>query len=309
MLTLFIPGLEELADAAAPRLPSLELLLARGRTRPAAETSCWAALARAGGGDLERWPVGPVSALAELGAAEGCWLRLEPLGMDAEQRGAFRLRASALEIEADEATALAAAFNATFAADGIRLAVPSCRRWYLHRQDVDGEPWRGFPGPALAPEIGDRPAPPEAALRRLMSEVEMLFFAHPVNEARRERGRPLIAGLHPWGGGWLDGAIAKSAPAAEEEPYLTGLRRLGVLPPAAPDSVFGDGLCWPVAPEALSPAVLEALEENLLGPLVSALRRGAVRRLRLLTDRREHRLATTDVFRFWRTPRHWASAC
>lgn len=307
MSTLFVPGVEALADPAAPRLPALELLLARGRARPLADVSCWALAAREAGGDLERWPVGPVSALAEVGAAAGCWLRVEPLGMDAEQRGAFRLRAPALGIEVEEAAALAAAFNTTFAADGLRLVTPSPGRWYLHREDAAGEPWRGFPGPAFAQPGGARPAPPEAALRRVLSEVEMLFFAHPVNEARREQGRPLIAGLHPWGGGRLHGAGAASATGVEEEPYLAGLRRLGLYPAATGHAARDTR--WPLAPESLSLESLERLEHEAFRPALDALRRGGTRRLRLLTDRRDYRLATADLFRFWRKPRHWATAC
>lgn len=297
MRTLILSGLEELADADAPRLPALELLLARARVREAPARSCWAALAAASGGDLERWPVGPVSALAELGRCDGECLRAEPLGMDAEQQGAFRLRAAALEIEQAEAEALAAAFNDTFGADGLRLATPAPGRWYLLREAGDPPAWQGFPGPMLA--AGERPAPPEPALRRLLSEVEMLFFAHPVNEARRAQGRLLVTGLHPWGGGRLNGDPMAGPAAVEGEPYLAGLQRLGVA---------ADAL-WPLAPEALSTAALERVEAEVVAPLARELRRGRLARLAILTGQRVFELRATDLLRVWRRPRHWATAC
>lgn len=301
MPTLFLPGLEELAAADAPRLPALELLLARARAHPASESSCWAALARAAGGDLDRWPVGPVSALAELGAVTDDCLRVAPLGMDAEQQGVFRLRAAALAIDPEEADALAAAFNATFRSDGLRLVTPLPARWYLLRAAGGATaPWRGFPGPTLAG--GARPAPPEPALRRLLSEVELLFFAHPVNEARRDEGRPLIAGLHPWGGGRLEAQPADGGPAGVAgEPYLAGLQRLGVAEP--------DDMIWPLAPEMLVLPALERLEAEVLEPLARGLRHGRPGRLRIVTDRCRYELATTDLWCFWRRPRHWATAC
>lgn len=300
MPTLFLPGLEELAAADAPRLPALELLLARARAHPAAESSCWAALARAAGGDLDRWPVGPVSALGELDAVAGDCLRVAPLGMDAQQQGVFRLHAAALAIDPEEAGALAAAFNATFRSDGLRLVTPLPARWYLLRAAGGATaPWRGFPGPTLAG--GARPAPPEPALRRLLSEVELLFFAHPVNEARREQGRPLIAGLHPWGGGRLEAQPAGEPDEVAGEPYLAGLQRLGAVGPAE--------VLWPLAPETLSLPALERLEAEVLEPLARGLRRGRPGRLRIVTDARRYELATTDLWRFWRRPRHWATAC
>lgn len=297
MRTLILSGLEELADADAPRLPALELLLARARVREAPARSCWAALAAASGGDLERWPVGPVSALAELGRCDGECLRAEPLGMDAEQQGAFRLRAAALEIEPAEAEALAAAFNDTFGADGLQLATPAPGRWYLLRNGGDESAWQGFSGPTLA--AGERPAPPEPALRRLLSEVEMLFFAHPVNEGRRAQGRPLVTGLHPWGGGRLEERPSGGPSAVKDEPYLAGLQRLGVA---------ADAL-WPLAPEALTAVALERVEAEVVAPLARELRRGRLAALQILTGQRVFEVRAADLLRIWRRPRHWATAC
>ncbi len=71
MFTLFVPGIESAPVGALPRLPSLERLLGRGRARPLSG-SPWALLAELAGGDLRRWPVGPVGALgARVGAPLG----------------------------------------------------------------------------------------------------------------------------------------------------------------------------------------------------------------------------------------------
>lgn len=310
MSTLFLPGLERLAHAEAPHLPALELLLARARVR--AGDDCWAMLAAHAGGDLGCWPVGPVSALADVGALPGACLRVEPLGMDAEQRGAFRLRAPALDLELAEAHALAEGFNAAFRGDGLRLEVATPGRWYLW-QEGSGTPWRGFEVPPVLLDPAQRPAPPEPALRRLLSEAEMLFFAHPVNTARRESGLPLVAGLHPWGGGRLDlaagaaiGTMAKPA-AGNVEPYLQGLRRLEALPPHVMAGI--EHLAWPAAPETLATEGMEVIDQEVIAPLLARLRRSPRTYLRVATGRAVHELHGVDLLRVWRRPRHWAEAC
>lgn len=310
VFTLFLPGIESVPESASPRLPALERLLARGRARPLATTP-WALLARLAGGDAECWPVGPVSALGDgLGASQAC-LRVEPLGSQQEEGGAFRLPAVELGIGRDEAAALAEAFRGAFGADGWRLAIAAPERWYLVGQDARASAagWSGFAGPAGMPGDGERPAPPEPGLRRLLSEVEMLFHAHPVNAARRERGTALIASLHPWGGGRLAAAGPWSDHGARalEEPFAAGLRRLGALGASpggrvAPGRIDRDGVAWPVPIETLQPADLEAIERDWAAPLLARLQRGRLAGVRIVTGRRVHETRRSDALRFWRRP-------
>lgn len=306
--TLFLPGLETLAHRDAPRLPALERLLARARTRPGG--CCWTLLAMQAGGDLARWPVGPVSALADLGDAPSACLRVEPLGMDAEQRGHFRMRAPDLGLAAEEAQALAAGFNAAFAADGVRLQVATPSRWYLWQEGA-AAPWRGFDAPPLLLDPAQRPAPPEPALRKLLSEAEMLFFAHRVNAVRREQGRPLVAGLHPWGGGrlHLPAAAAGEATAApvSGEPYLEGLRRLGL--PTQRAGARDEAPAWPLAPEAFEADALERIDREVIEPMLARLRRRPGMQLHIATGHATYALGAADLLKFWRRPRHWALAC
>lgn len=305
------------ADAGSPRLPALETLLARARRRPL-QGSAWDWLAQLAGGDTGRWPVGPVSALGEMGelpalpAPRDCCLRVEPLGMDAGQQGAFRLPARVLDISRSEAEALAAAFAEAFGEDGLRLQVARPDRWYL-AQPAGVEPWRGFDGPAGALAEHARPVPAEPALSRLLSEAEMLFHAHPVNEARRDRGLPLIAGMHPWGGGCLQhdeprdrprngrgrGGGAGSDPG---EPFLAGLRRLGVLPGwgGSGERVQAGGISWPVADEASLSARLAGIEQELAVPLLRRLRRGGLKGVRIVTARAVHETRPGDLLKLWR---------
>lgn len=340
MFTLLVPGIESGWPASAPRLPALERLLARARLQPF-ETGPWSVLARLAGGDVDAWPIAPVSALAELPHATDACLRLEPLGAGAEEQGIFRLPATALGITCDEAEALASAFREVFATEGLRLAIASPERWYL-LIDAARWPslqWRGFGVPAGSLAAGARPAPPEPALRLLLSEVEMLFHAHPVNEARRAQGAPTIAGLHPWGGGRLDTTAPESAgipwrQPLPEEPYLGGLRRLGVVGDGAdgpgevqrPDGVdepgrrggqagrgarsfAREGVAWPVAAESIGHASWERVESEWAEPLLRALLRGRLGGIRIVTARAVHETSRFAALRFWRRPRPVEQLC
>lgn len=314
MFNLFLPGLEAGPGENVPRLPALETIVGRARKSPLPATP-WALLAELAGARTQDWPVGPVSAQGDLAAPPSCCLRVEPLGMDAEQQGAFRLPARVLDITQPEAEALAASFGEAFGADGLQLEIARPQRWYLVQRDLsaDAEPWRGFDVPAGILPARARPAPPEAELRRLLSEVEMLFYAHPVNQARRALGMPLIAGIHPWGGGRLQRSVAPGphAPLAAGEPYLAGLCRLGAMPAGQGETGphAAGGVAWPVADEDMSMERLPDAERDWASPLLRSLRRGRLPALVLITGRARHELRRTDLLKFWRRPRPLEQEC
>ena len=317
MFTLFLPGIESASAEALPRMPALERLLVRGRAQPL-RGSPWEFLAELAGGDAVRWPVGPVSAMGELEAPPRACLRVEPLGADAEQQGAFRLPANSLGITRDEADALGAAFLETLGADGWRLEIAASERWYLAWEPAHGSgpAWRGCPHPAQSLGAGERPAPPEAPLRRLVSEVELLFHAHPVNIARRDRGAPTIAGLHPWGGGVVPANRVPAAltPATDEEPYLAGLRRLGFVSGRAEERAArgvatNGGIAWPFPVETLSLQQMVRIDQDWAAPLLGLLRRGRLDGVRIVTGRAVHETRRTDALRVWRRPRPVSEWC
>lgn len=305
MFTLFVPGLE---TGPLERLPALQRLLARGRSRPL-EVTPWELLAGLADGDIGAWPVAPVSALGDLAVPPRCCLRVEPLGAEPEQQGMFRMPAIRLDIERDEAEALASAFHEVFGADGLRLEIAAPERWYLAWEA--GHPramsWRGFAAPAGSLDPRQRPAPPEAALRLLLSEIEMLFHAHRVNAARRDRGAPIIAGLHPWGGGALRTreVLPPPVPAVTEEPYLAGLRRFGAVRGKAGvrfDAATLDdrGIAWPVPAEMLATAPLADVEQAWAAPLLAALQRGRLSGVRIVTGQQVHETRRMGALCFWR---------
>ena len=120
-----------------------------------------------------------------------------------------------LQIEEQESKELMGAMAGFFLEDGITLhyASPTCWR-------AEGEVFRGLPSASLdrvrgrsldiwMPE-GEQGRP----LRRLQSEMQMLLYTHPVNDAREARGlAPVNAFWVSGTGAWLEGARSGMFPA------------------------------------------------------------------------------------------------
>ncbi|NWF46234.1 phosphoglycerate mutase [Hydrogenophaga sp. D2P1] len=111
----------------------------------------------------------------------------------------------------EDARGLFDAFAPYCAEDGITLRFESATRWH-----ASGEPLRGIACASLDRVSGrpvdgwmpQSPANPAGSqlLKRLQSEAQMLFYTHPVHDARTARG------LLPVNGFWVSGAGALETP-------------------------------------------------------------------------------------------------
>lgn len=240
-LTLAVPGLlgplPHPADPAFPRpnAPGLEWLLARASAAPApaspdATLFHLFGLSATAGTDL---PVAAVTRLADGGLADdGWWWRADPVYFRPDFHGVFLADARILAITPEEARALAEAFDHAFAADGLRLEPLQPDRWYLRLPTDPGvythplEAAIGRDIRALLPY-----GPDKRRWDTFSTEVQMLFYAHPVNRAREERNQPLISGLWFWGGGVLpSGLRSPAAGLYANDPLARGLARLANTP-------------------------------------------------------------------------------
>lgn len=254
--------------------------------------------------------------------APGALLRADPVHLRATQSGLVLFDAENLHIAAAEAQALADAFNRHYAAEGVRLELPTPTRGYLHlsrQPDLRTTPL----GRALGRDIDAcLPAGPEAPLwHRFLNEVQMLFHSHPVNRAREARGQPLINSLWLWGGGrplfatagdwrqiwcedaalrglaWLNG-IRAAEPPADARTWLreaAGDRHLMYVDAPWRLAAYADLEGWA--------ALLERWEHAWFAPLTQALRQGRLKELRLYPDDgRLYRVSRWDLWKFWRKP-------
>ena len=173
-----------------------------------------------------------------------------------------------------ESRALLAALQPLLQDDGIRLRYVGPDRWL-----AQGELLRGLSAASMARAL-QQPLTPAALtvasdaaqgarLRRLQSELQMLLYQQPVNDAREAARR------YPVNAIWIEGAGALDAPV----PLRPGVRTDTRLqtPPADTDDYRR---AW------------QAIDQESIAPLLGAQRAGAPVRLTLCGARRALTLAT-----------------
>lgn len=327
-LTLLLPGLlgprSDNATSAAPRTPALLRLLSRARHRRSSTPDFETRLCRLFDPEIDSPPVAALTRLADGGNPDDhWWLRADPVHLQADLHRVRLTEARSLVITPDQAHALGTSFNETFATDGLRLETPHPQRWYLR---VNRPPaLETTPLPAV---IGRNITPflPEGHDRRywrtLLTECQMLFHEHPVNQAREQTGLAPINGIWLWGGGKVPTMTRPEFALYANDPLSRGLARradLAVQPlpenaldwyEAADDESSGlivfEALRDPVADDDITAwhTHLETLEHDWFRPLDRLIRTGRLAELHLLTDSGdEWRIGRRDLARFWRRSR------
>lgn len=129
-------------------------------------------------------------------------------------------------------------------------------------------------GPIDAGRAGDRG---RRALARLMNEIQMRLFEHPVNQAREARGVWPFNGVWLWGGGSAVPALPAGLRFRGRHPLLDALA--AAAPPAAPP-----------APDGRTVVLHDPGDEGWLRDRLADLRRGRLTRIRIepLLEPRAH---------------------
>jgi hypothetical protein len=146
-------------------------------------------------------PIAACSALAD-GALQAHW-RLDPVNLHIGRDHLVLTDPARLALGADDARALAASIAGLFQDEGLTLIAAHPLRWYLQ----EAEPSRGLRLKtrsmlaALGRSIdGWQPTGDDARRwRRIVNEVQMSWYRHPVNERRESQG------LMPVNSLWIEG--------------------------------------------------------------------------------------------------------
>lgn len=155
-----------------------------------------------------------------------------------------------LQLGEAESRELLAAVSPLFSSEGWTLHWGAATRWYAQHASL-----AGLRTASLDRVIGrnvDRWMPQDAQarlLRRLQSEVQMLLYQHPVNEAREARGALAVNSF------WLSGCGA--APAAP-----AGLGDLQVATQLRTPALAGDWAAWCSAWREIDAQPMRALLEQ-----------------------------------------------
>jgi hypothetical protein len=313
---LVVPGL--LSSQTAARYPAIELLLARGRRESPESLTLeqWLHQAFEQPGDaLAAGALGLAASGADAG--DGWWARADPVHLRVLRDRVVVAPGEALQVSTDETTQFISTLNrhfsgtATFhALDRLRwVASFTKEKSFLHKPAIEAA------GRDVAIARGDE---------ALLTEIQMLLHAHPVNEAREARGEPAVNSVWLWGAGRLPiqargpwRSVAASEPSALGLAQLAGLRRLELPASAATwlEHLPGEGRHLAVLDVLRAPVALEqqaeyeeavaTLERLWFEPLLAALRAGRIGMLTLRAPDAGAGVETVrnDLLRFWRRPR------
>lgn len=141
-------------------------------------------------------------------------LRADPVYQQLDINQAVLADRSVLALQADEAAAIVDDLNRHFAQDGVRFQCATGDRWYCllpRALQVTTIP----PGSATGRNVSLTMTKGRDAgvWRGWLSEIEMLLYAHPVNQQRAAQGLPAVNSLWLWGEGSAN-QVSLSKPGA-----------------------------------------------------------------------------------------------
>ena len=326
---LVIPGLFAAPPSSHPaaRLPSVELLLARGRCTSASSQSLESWLRDAFELGSQPLAAGALTLYGANGEPDAqSWTRADPAHLRLMRERLILVPGAALEVKREEAEALCDALNAHFG-ERLRVQAIDAERWvacFDEDHAIDAQSPLEFAGRDVG--LGLPEGTDASRSHRLLNEAQMVLHSHPANEAREARGEPPVNSLWLWGAGRLPTvsgtrwhSVSANDPLALGLARAAGLRRRPLPADAelwlqgAPEEgrhlVVLDALRVPLALSqgAAFQDALAALEHQWFAPLLSALRAGRIGMVTLhVPDAAECAAYETirgDLRRFWKRPK------
>lgn len=258
----------------------------------------------------------------ELQGAATNLMRADPVFQQMDINHAVLADQSILDLELAEAQALTGTLNEHFQTDGVGFELADARRWYCSFKqplDIRTKPlsWSvGRDVSAASPAGVD-----VSRWRSPLAEIEMLLYAHPVNEQRQLAGKVPVNSLWLWGEGvpvaaknnqaaramvysnifYVD-SIAHSLGLAARSVATLRDHRVGNNAVLVADDRLQRAAA--TADEALRAQVLDELEVQVFKPLWNSLGAGGIRSLSVWTGGDKWlSIEAAARYKFWRRTR------
>ena len=196
--------------------PQLKTLLARAQYTRSDGMDAGALLCAAFGIARQHdSPLAPILARkAGLPAANGYWLCATPVHLETRRNALLLAGPATLDISAAESAALAHTLAQHLHGENITLHAPQPQQWFV-RADTPPAMTTSSLDTVIGRDV--REFLPQGAdsrrWHRILTEMQMLLHAHPVNQAREAGGRAPVNSVWLWAGGTL--------PAPGTAPYVT----------------------------------------------------------------------------------------
>lgn len=318
---LFLPH-EVAAEACTGlRLPALEKMLARAQAEPLSIASLEDWLCTLFG--LENQAVAPVALQADGGhPGSAYWLQSVPVHLvSGNDRFVLRPVTSSME----EAAQLCASLNDHFAPDGLYFVVPHPQRWYLRLESAPAITTFSL-AQATGRDMREHLPRGTDALHwhKLLNEIQMLLFQHPVNREREKRDEPVINSVYLWGGGYAPQTLLRPFDQVYTDNPLTAAfaKAAGINCASFPEDamqcfadgegntlIVWDGLHRTVLQDDLGAwrDALQQLEQNCISPLLQSMRDKRIGKITLDVIQEQgpgrFTLKRARLRRFWHFPR------
>jgi hypothetical protein len=214
-----------------------------------------------------RWPFAAHAAAGDgIAVGDRAWALVTPAHWQLGRDHVLMTDPAQLALGDTESRSLFAAVRGLFESEGFTVAFGSATRWYVARDDLDGlrsasldraigrsvDAWLGHDASAIG-----------RLVRRLQSEVQLVFHTHAVNDSRDERDALAVNSF------WLSGCGRAQPVDAAATPEIAPALRAPLL--------AGDWAAWAEAWQALDAGAVAALS--------SAARRGEPSSLTLCGER------------------------
>ncbi|MBA5687838.1 hypothetical protein [Rugamonas apoptosis] len=249
--------------------------------------------------------------------AEGHWFIVHPVHVQMARTHLTLADQRQLRLDETESRALYESARPYFEELGKPLVYGDANTWFMRADD-----WHGLrtasPDCVTGMNLSDWMPEGEHAIaaRKLQNEIQMLWYEHPVNEARQARGLPPVNSFWLWGGA-TSGQPSTGPAVIAGQPWLRA-----ICPPAlrdvSLDTLLAQGGTHPMAVlgQLIEPAIagewaswldhMRQLEQQWFAPLLAALHSGRVSRITLVLSHRHTSASyTTSKLaqrKFWRKP-------